>query len=180
MSPPTEREKAFVAFLHGLAEKEDLGALAALRRGLGLPPGEAPQMHPFVVPWLPRDARPWDEEPFYLVGTLFALHPAIARDEDLPDFGAAFARLDRGESGGAERRFVALLDCRREDLPEHLRHAVALLRSKEVPVPWGQLLADVRRWGLPGRPVQRQWARSFWGAARVEEDAGAITPEPAQ
>jgi CRISPR type I-E-associated protein CasB/Cse2 len=178
MSPPTQREQAFIAFLEGLVEREQLGALAALRRGLGRPPGEAPGMHPFVMPWLPATASPWDEEPYYLVAALFAFHPANDSREG-SDLGTAFAWFDRDTTGGgAERRFVALLGCDREDLPENLRHAVALMRSKSVPIPWAQLLHDIRGWDLPRRPVQRQWARSFWGtaSARDDEAAGATAP----
>jgi CRISPR type I-E-associated protein CasB/Cse2 len=48
-------------------------------------------------------------------------------------------------------------------LPTYLRQAVSFLRSKEVPVNWHQLFHDLRRWSYENRPVQREWARAFWG-----------------
>ena len=63
----------------------------------------------------------------------------------------------------AEKRFVALLNCHQEDLPDHLRHAVSLLRSKEIPIDWARLLRDLRWWHREDKRVQRDWARAFWG-----------------
>ena len=45
------RSERFVTFLQGLEESNDRGALAVLRRGLGRPPGEEPEMHKYVVRW---------------------------------------------------------------------------------------------------------------------------------
>lgn len=84
------------------------------------------------------------------------------------------ATRSRGEGGepGVERRFVALLNCHRDDLPAHLRHAVGLLKSKEIPVDWAELLHDILRWDSESRSVQRAWARAFWGrAGRSDDDA---------
>lgn len=165
MSAPTDREKAFVSFLCSLADAEDRAALAALRRGLGRPPGEAAGMHCYVVPWLPPEASRWEEDRHYVVAALFAWHPLDAPGEH-ENLGTSFARLlrERRDGSGVERRFVALLDAALEDLPHHLRQAVGLLRTEAVPVPWAQLLHDLRAWDWEGRPVQRAWARAFWAA----------------
>jgi CRISPR system Cascade subunit CasB len=61
-----------------------------------------------------------------------------------------------------EKRLVALLNCHRNDLPDHLRHTIGLLKSKEIPVNWTQLLWDVQNWQRESRDVQRNWARQFW------------------
>jgi len=161
MSEPTDHERSFTDWLHTLTQKEDRAALAALRRGLGKPPGDAPEMHRFILRWLPGNTNPWQEEPYYLVASLFAFHQKAMRGGNL---GASFSRLARAvESDSTEKRFVALLNCHRDDLPNHLRHAVGLLKSKEVPIDWAQLLHDIKGWDWESRTVQRDWARGFWG-----------------
>ncbi|MGH2353251.1 MAG: type I-E CRISPR-associated protein Cse2/CasB [Chloroflexota bacterium] len=180
----------FVAGLERLAKPEDAqgrdlppdrAALAAMRRGLGREPGEAPEMLPHVASMLDRDVREVDEWAYYLVAALFAWHPLPwpQREEAgrRSSLGVSLARLsDRTESGSAERGMVALLNSHRDDLAERLRRAVGLLRSHEVPVDWTRLLYDLLRWDQLDRRVQRQWARDFWGAGGEQEaapDAGA-------
>lgn len=172
MSPPTtpRREERFVGMLKQLVAREDLGALAALRRGLGHAPGDVPQMYPFVMPFLPEGMHPRDEDTYFLVAALFAWHQLDWAHDSTPNgdagetnFGASFRLLTQvTDSGSIEKRFVALLNAHRDDLPEHLRHAVGLLKSKNVPVNWVRLLRDLRAWDHPARYVQRAWARSFW------------------
>ena len=66
-----------------------------------------------------------------------------------------------------DRRFTVLLGANREDLPQHLRHAVSLLKSKDVPVDWARLLDDLKWWDDDDRRVQRRWAKAFWGRTSV-------------
>jgi len=167
-SDSADKGSKFAEFLDGLVRNNNRAALAALRRGLGKPPGTAPEMHPYVAPWLGSDTKPWQDDAYYVVAALFALHQKSwhrAADATRPtNLGASFAWLAREtKSESIEKRFVALLNCHRDDLPAHLQHAVSLLKSKEVPIDWAQLLADVRRWGFETRGVQRKWAKAFWG-----------------
>jgi CRISPR system Cascade subunit CasB len=168
MSPPREHQLAFIERLESLITKQDRAALAALRRGLGKDPGTVAEMHRHVVPWLPAGAMRWQEDAYYVVAALFAWHQGSwHREGDGPratNLGASFARLAAGVEGDSvERRFVALLNCHRDDLPTHLRHAVGLLKSAEIPIDWSQLLSDIQNWGLESRLVQRGWARAYWG-----------------
>src|SRR5207249_1473109 len=70
---------------------------------------------------------------------------------------------------GIERRFVALLAADREDVGDHLRALMGLLRQHEVPVNWLELLRDLGNWDSADRDVQRRWARSFWGSSVVDQ-----------
>jgi CRISPR system Cascade subunit CasB len=166
MSPPTAREREFVEYLQSLVDREACAALAALRRGLGKAPGSVPDLYPYVVPWVPEQGPPWHEEIYYLVSALFALYPenwSPEDDHEPTNLGASFRRLaDSAGSASTERRFIALLNAARDDLPEHLRHAIALLKAHEIPVDWAELLHDLRDWEHEDRPVQRRWARAFW------------------
>ena len=166
---------AFVAYLEGLAQREDRGALAALRRGLGQPPGTVAATYPYVVPWLPAEARPRQEEAYYLLAALYALHPAPGGAGNL---GRSFRQVQNreprteGESGSSpvERRFTALLAAHGDDLADYLRQAVSYLKSKEVPIDWNQLFQDIQRWDHPARIVQKDWARAYWGRERRETE----------
>jgi CRISPR system Cascade subunit CasB len=165
-----------------LAAQEDRAALAALRRGLGRAPGTVAEMYPYVEPYLGAESTRARSDAAYVVAALFASHPLNwHRDDDDPrssNFGASFARLRArmASSEGAERRFTALLGAHREELEHHLRSAVSLLKSHDVPVDWEQLLRDIRWWGGDARRVERTWASAYWGTSEKQDSLGA---EPA-
>jgi CRISPR system Cascade subunit CasB len=162
-----ENEHSFVTYLEN--KRDDRAALAALRRGLGRPPGTVPDMYRYVVPWLPDEAPPWREDAYYLIAALFAYHP---KEGGRGNMGNHFARTrdPQGDNTAIERRFTTLLAAHPDDLDDYLRQAVSFLKSEEVPINWHQLLSDVMAWGHPERYVQQRWARGFWGrAAEVEE-----------
>ncbi len=163
----TEKTHPFVEYLESLRDRQDRGALAALRRGLGQPPGTVTSMYRYVVPWLSAQASRQTEAAYYLVAALFAYHPDPGGSGNL---GAAFRRtLDpQGDNTAIERRFTALLAAHPDDLPSYLRQAVGFLKSKEKPIDWQQLLADLLAWGHPDGYVQRNWARAFWGRPDAE------------
>src|SRR5262249_54428628 len=82
----------------------------------------------------------------------------------MTNLGASFAWLgSQVDSKSIEKRFVALLNCHEDDLAEHLRHAIGLLRSKEIPVDWIQLLKDLRNWNHPD---------TTWRVMAYEEERG--------
>ncbi len=148
----------FIRHLERLRDQEDRRALAILRRGANRQPGAALDMFSLVIPWVPENRHA--EDSAFLVAALFALHPAPKGQGTL---GSVFAKISE-ESDSIELRVNALLNCHRDDLPYHLRQAVSLLRSKDVPVNWRQLLRDVLGWEHDDRYVQRAWARDFWSA----------------
>jgi CRISPR system Cascade subunit CasB len=193
------REQAFAAFLERLSKEQDRGALAALRRGLGKPPGQTAEMHRYIVPWLSASAATpyvtWREEVYYLVASLFALYPESTWPPGQGpgyrrNLGASFAQLEHASHQGrqddgkqtssVERRFVALLNSSSEEIHSHLRQAVGLLKSKDILVDWAVLLGDLLWWDNDSRRVQRQWARAFWGRipsteASQDDDAEAAS-----
>ena len=166
----------FIARLEKLIEKKDRGALAMLRRGMG-------KEFPFdVYRFMPFKRSQWQEDAALLIGPLFAHwhqgeeKPKNAGEDE--NLGAsmlvlvnAMVREGANPDDAAkrvERRFSALLNCHADDLKPHLRHAVSLLKSKDVPLNWRLLCDHVQWWGHEDRWVQRDWARSFW--ARKESD----------
>ncbi len=164
---------AFVRYLRTLAD--DRAALAALRRGLGRPPGTAPEMFPYVVPHLPADIRFNEEAAYYTLAALFALHPLATEQGNMGDHLAQAA--SQGNREAVERRFVALLSAHPDDLPEYLRQAVSFLKAHEIPVHWDALFEALLFWGHPTRGdiIRRQWARSFWGGQPAEPPAESLS-----
>lgn len=147
--------------------------LATLRRGLGKEPGEDANVMRYVVPYLPAEDQPWRDRPYFLIASLFALHPEPGGSGNM---GKHFAAIRQGQPSeeAIERRFTALLNTHEEDLDSQLRQAVSLCKAHGVPIDWQQLFRDVQGWGRPNRWVQRNWARSFWGRTQDASDIPGI------
>jgi CRISPR system Cascade subunit CasB len=184
-SPHQSRAAALIEHLQGLAKREDRGALAALRRGLGKEPGTTPEMYRLVEPYL-GSARKEQADAGYLVASLLGLHPVPWEKPADPPWNTSFGwslrvrfRDDGDENEGVTRRFTALLSCERDALPTHLRQLLALLHGKEgsAPVNWEQLFWDIVHWEDVDRKVQRRWAEAFWRGGQAPDTATAA-PEP--
>jgi len=136
-------------------------------------------MFPLVVPWVPEGAGGREEAVYYLIASLFAAWHQGGRPLATASggMGWSFAELARKTNNrdSTERRFMTLLTSSDADLPMHLRQAISLLRSHDVPVDWSRLHRDVRWWEDRERRVQRRWAREFWGGhgAEREQDQGS-------
>ncbi|MBI3654268.1 MAG: type I-E CRISPR-associated protein Cse2/CasB [Acidobacteria bacterium] len=158
----------FIEALEKLYEKDDRAALATLRRGLGKKPGEEMGIYRYLGRFANRMKRYQQEEAYHLVATLFGLYPSPSwssgDNNEKTNLGASFKRLQAEMGGdGVERRFTALLNAHSEDLSEHLRQAVGLLKSKEISIDWVQLLRAVEFWDFDDdRRTQRAWAKAFW------------------
>lgn len=163
MSSAETKEEPFISHLESKAE--DRAALAALRRGLGQKPGEAPGMFPYVV----RFVQDWNEADIYMIASLFALHPSSTKFGNMGNHLRAVAR-ELGDDASTERRFVQLLRMRRDTLEPRLRQHISILKSKDIPVHWHQLFRDLRHWEHPKRFVQRHWAGAFWGYKSSESE----------
>ena len=181
MNTTLAKQHPFISHLEKLVEEKDRGALAALRRGLGRPPGTAREMDGYVLPYLSNDAGEKQENDYYLIGALFAywhqgkeeMHPfednlgaslwsMVKKAVDEDQSNRPYSEKWKDAEKRVGKRLVGLLNCHRDDLPSHLRHVIGLLKSKDIPVDWTQLLRDVQNWQWQGRDVQREWARKFW------------------
>ncbi len=169
MSSTKTWTEPFVSYLEELRERQDRGALAAMRRWLNGDARSSIEAMRIVQPRLNmnntklRDTR---EDVSLLVGALFALHDAPG---GFGNIGDAFRRLSGDAAAppaNIERRFMTLLASDEADIDSALRHAVMLLKAGSVPVNWHQTYSDLMRWkGSDSQKreiVRRQWARSFW------------------
>lgn len=150
-------ESPFVKSLEKLAFDNNRAALAKLRRGLGKKEGTA-EMYRYVVPFLDPEKKSGTEQ-FFLIASLFALHPKPTRGVSMGKVFRAMAE----KSASVEKRFEQLLSVDVDDLDGHLRQAVSLAKSKGVSIDFHQLLYDVKGWDHPDRYVQLRWALDFWG-----------------
>ena len=159
-----KKEKhGFIEYLYSLAQKEDRGGLATLRRGLGRPPGTVTEMYRLVMPRLPDHRK--QEFVCFLIAPLFALHPKMTENGNMGTH-LATTRTETNQEA-LERRFTALLSAHSDDLPVYLRQAVSLLKSREeIPINWNQLFWDILNWEDEERRVQKEWARAFWSRSQ--------------
>lgn len=172
-------EHPFITYLESLAE--DRAALAALRRGLGQPPGAAADMFPYVVPRLPSFVYPgsWTEQVYYLIASLFGLHPISNPDGNLGDHFARTRDPNPDHNTAVERRFTALLNAHPDDLDFYLRQAISFLKSKDVPINWHDLMWDTLKWDDPEKaiPMRKRWATQFWRRQPTGENNPTSEPE---
>ncbi len=162
----------FVTYLESLAGNR--GALAALRRSLGQPPGAVAEVFPYLIPFIPENTSAHHEAAYYTIASLYAFHPASMSSGNMGGHMAAAVHSESSQAA-VERRFTALLACHPDDLPHALRQAISFLKSLDQPVNWHQLMRDYLAWGHPDRYVQKNWASMFW-RPRIQPSE---TPAPA-
>ena len=176
MSDYTE---SFITHLQALA-KRDRGALAALRRSLGFEPGAYPPAYPAVERFAAQGPdNESQRQALDLCAGLFALHPLHAHGRPLA--AALGQAMHQRGSDSIEKRFIALLACEPDSLPQHLRQVVSLLAADHLAIDYAELQADLgrllQRWNEEQRDrVRQRWARAFYRAA---EPARAETTPPA-
>lgn len=159
--------------LQRLREENDRASLASLRRGMGQPPGAVLETSRIVERLLDEDDPDYVRETLYLIAPLFAHHPATENGKRWEsNLGSHFRKLageNEAPPANVERRFMALLASEADDLPDTLRQAISLLKSKEVAVNWLNLFDDMQAWldrrtegDAKRQEVRLRWSRSFW------------------
>lgn len=149
-----QEEHHFVTWLEKF--RGDRAVRAKLRRGLGKRMG-SPEMYPYVATFLPEKKQ--EQEYFFLVASLFALHPDPAPKGRT--MGSVFKAL-KENSESIEKRFVIMLGADEEEIGGHLRQAISLAKTKGITIDYHQLLNDLRCWSYDDRRVQLQWAKDYW------------------
>lgn len=174
-----------------------VGTLARLRRGVGRPAGEMPDLwglvgtEPLFVQYengdLTEQKMRWAEEAAYATVTLWSLHQQSRHTARMhrrpgPELGAAVRRLHPG--GGIDeptrKRFVrAGTAATPAVLAGRLRDLVLLLRRDAVPLDYGLLADQLYIWQTPGgaQSVRRSWGRSYLAVPRSASESGAAAEQ---
>jgi CRISPR system Cascade subunit CasB len=170
------RAEKFLASLHHRIAN-DTGAKADLKRALSGEERHLRNTYALVLPYL-GDVE-WQQDVWILVAALSAYYPQDIRPEQR-DFGFSCRNIDpSNDSGGADRRFRALLDTSLTDIRSPLTNLVRQMKSKGVRVDYPQLLVDLLQWEHSNQYIQDRWARTFWGAASPGKgDSIDSTTEP--
>ncbi len=158
-----ERAEKFFVSLHKRIDK-DSGAKAELKRALSGEEHHIRNTYSLVLPYL-GEVEEWQQDVWILVAALSAYYPQEIRKEP-KNFGSSCLGLNlSNDSGGADRRFRALLDTSLTDIRSPLTNLVRQMKSKGIRVDYPQLLVDLLQWEHPNQYIQDRWARTFWGAA---------------
>lgn len=158
--------------------------LAALRRGLGREPGEAPQMWPFYRSLNEQGRLTCKLAAEHLALTLFAVHQqGKERPVHRAGVGLGTAMRDLRHSGkyspeAIDRRFSAAATATSlTELAGHLRGLITQLRAAgrnggEHALDYTRLTWDLRDWQTPVRAaaVRRRWGSQYF-APRPEQPA---------
>jgi CRISPR system Cascade subunit CasB len=160
------KNEPFIEFLE--QSHEDRAMLAALRRGLGRKPGEAPSMFPYVVKFLPQNPHQNYEVNVYRIASLFALHPVSISSGNMGTHLHKLAGV-QVDDAATERRFIQLLNQRIEAIDIPLRQHITLLKANDIAVNWHQLFYDLNYWDHDDHFVQRQWADAFWRTQQISK-----------
>lgn len=165
----------FIAWLEGLNAK-DTKVRAVLRRSLAFDPGKFPPAYPYVEPFLKNEDSSWRREALYLVAGLWAVHFRVGRTERNLSLGEACSVHQlRTRSTSTERRFIALLDSDRDQLPHRLRQMITLL--KDQPVDFDALLTGLLYWNDDQKRTQNAWARDFYRSVNHETETESVNQE---
>ncbi len=161
--------------------------LAKLRRGVGCAPGEIPELWGYFLEDMPEEmlsvngAPTFAEWACYTALTLFALHQqgsdiktGCVNAEDMP-LGKAIRLLapNEDELPAVRRRFNSMATS--DDIAEaagHLRGLVQLLRSKNIPLDYPALAADLYDFQFSDRlpRVRLRWGEQFYRAVGKKSD----------
>lgn len=174
-----------VSYVPREGHRGDRGQLAILRRAAGRKTADALEATAMAFRSASAELCDREIEALFTAATLFALHPSHGRpgagdgtrSRSERSLGASLraVRYREGtneDDPGVERRFIALLSCSREALPEHLRHLIKLLhsRNEHAPVDYIQLARDIRDWDRVDRTAQKAWARGFWSYQASDDE----------
>jgi CRISPR system Cascade subunit CasB len=109
----------------------------------------------------------------YLVAGLWAAHWREGRGTEKISIGKACVAY-QVDSKSTERRFIALLDSDRDQLPHRMRQMVALLKGYDLD--FEAILNGLIYWNDERKRTQNDWARDFY--RNLKDDSTDTEPKP--
>jgi len=161
----------YIRYLEAYRKEKNRGALAIMRRSLGILPELDVRTFPFVFPGIEiAELNKYQEQIAFMIAALYALYHSGSADispseEPFWNLGDSFRNLSENDEKGSksiESRFIALLNAHKDDLIQHLKKSVSLLKSRKIPINWVVLAEDIQYWEYSERITQSRWAQSFY------------------
>lgn len=165
--------------------------LARLRRGLGKPAGDVPEIWELTIGGLPEklagrnDAPSRAEQAAHLALTLYALHQQSQRvgmHQPAISIGRAVGKLREAPDVSSEavvRRFMAVSTAQSVDeVVVHVRGLITQLRSHAIGLDYARFADDLRSLLTPGyeTQVRLRWGRDFYRSDPAQTAAEEPTP----
>lgn len=169
--PAPDYYAGFIAWLRRALNEP--GAAARVRRSLTRDDGSFPlEAAKYVEPFLASGCSEAQRRAMYLVAGLYARSPMSSARS----FASVMAQVyrDSGETDSIEKRFIAVMSADEGEIGTRLRHAMALIASKELGVDLARLCRDLVTLLDPGRDkdrIRKRWAIDFYGGAGIRKSA---------
>ena len=171
---PSSTLDYYAGFISWLSRTlKDPGAAARLRRSLSRDDDSFPlDAAKYVEPFLGQGCGEAQRRAMYLVAGLYARFPKSSSQT----FASAMARVyrDAGETDSIEKRFTSVMAADEGEIAVRMRHAMALVASKDYAVDFAQLCRDLVTLMDPGRDkdrIRRRWAIDFYGGGKARTAA---------
>lgn len=183
-----EAQRRLSRLMNMTNEAQQRAVLAKLRRGVGHPPGELPELWSILLDDLPEAMRSERDEPtreewaVYTSLTLFALHQqgrGVTQEpmhREAVSLGHAAWQLTEGKDEERERvarRFnLVALAGSMEEMTHYLRALVQLLRAKGIALDYAMLARDLYRYQFEdlAPAVRLKWGQDFYTIAKDAND----------
>lgn len=183
--------KKKLSFLAECPESLSQATLAKLRKGIGMMPGEKPELYGFFLQDMPEEfwnneGRITNEEwACYLALTLYSLHqqgnsPVLhnMHQKERESLGNALRRLAaaQGDSNAKERMQKKLqMVITSKDMGEfshHLKGIITLLRGAGIPVNYVELAKDIYYFQFEGSKtkVSLKWGQDYFRKDKEETE----------
>lgn len=144
-------------------------ACAKLRRAVGRPLGECPDVWEIILPNAPEGKN--SDNVIHTVVTLYALH-SQGKNESMSDnatgFGAAIAKLidpSGSNESAVRRRFNAVATSSEfTELAHHARGLIQLLKASGVKMDYPRFASDLYYFQFPdnANTVRLKWGKQFY------------------
>ncbi len=162
----------------GLEKSSGKAEFALLRRGIGKQPGELPSLWGMLLEQMPEELQGQGKQPsrgewaVYIALTLYALHQqgqAGSMNHPGMTLGRALHAMVPAGNQDAEERILRRFNqmatsSDMEELSQHLRGIVELLRSKGIPLDYVDLAGELYNYQLLDyqNTVRLKWGREYY------------------
>ncbi len=113
---------------------------------------------------LPATVSPWQENAFYITAACICFWKDITVQQKT--FIDCLAIIGR-EMDSMDKRVIALLDTEWNAHDDYfigkISRLIRIVKQKGYAPDFTKLLEDLLLWTLPDRPVQRKWAKTYFG-----------------